>query len=629
MSIIDWFRRRGISQDINKGNVNIDKGLKFEGGTLPYPVDSISVMSGYDFKVPIQQIPWRNLYDIVYYSDVLRTVVKVITDEVFRNGFYLQQKFASKCTRCEAEFEDVKLFCPFCGGVVRKPDEKEKEKAKKWLEGSVNGFNERLYEVLKQVDTDINITDNGFIVLIKDYVYDSNGKLIGWNIREVVRGSPLTMRLIWSRYGMGRGQNGEYMYVCPVHRDELVKKNKEGVYYCDKCGRQLLPAYYVQWGFATRTPIYYAKGEVYHLKRWSNIQGYGFPPVLTIMLKTLTLMKMDRQMYLAYTLMRSPKGLLVIRGKENEIRRAWAWLMQKSRENPNMIYPLTISGADGAKKLVEWVDFNLTPAEMQWTSVREEFRRNIGMVYGVMPLFQGDLSQGGGLNNEGLQITVTNRTVDGSQFVWNEFLKWFSEQIGMNDWYIQLRPNEEKDMAAELNRMEQKVRIMGELMQLGFDVELVKGVDGFDFRVKEGKPKQMNNGGGLGSMLGGGVGNEGGESENFGGNGQEGANPNEVKMGSVSSNDIVEKAIRDVVDRIGVEEFLKKLGSIVDEFGSSPYRPRKKRKENMNIDEGEDVVSENTNKDFGEGYVLDSNNANAMNVRYEKKRKKKEDDSSE
>ncbi len=458
---------------------------KYTASSLRMPIDFAIPMVGDIYNIPILAFPLKMLYDVSHQSSVVDTIVRAITDEVFRNGIIIQPRFKSKCTKCGAEYEDDVPICEECGGITRSPDLTERKKMKQWIEDFRNSFNESLITVLKQIDDDINRVDNGFILLRKDYYYTEDGKFFGFKVKDIIRASPFKMRLMMSKYGIGRGMQGEYLYVCPEHREELIRKEKSGTYYCDKCGKELLPAWYAS---ADKGRIlYYAKDEVYHIKRWSQTQGYGIPPILSVIIKVLLLMKMDRYMLAAYSLQRSPKGLLILRGRIDSIERAWEQLKQKAMENPNMIYPLVIEGAsdDSGKRVVEWVDFGLKPDEMEWTEVRNEMRKQIGARFGVMPLFQGDLSIGGGLNNEGLQITVTNRTIETSQTVWNAVLDWLSKQLGYSDWKFELAPNEEKDLKAEIERERMRIENARIMKDLGYEPVLVEGLDGIDFTYKK------------------------------------------------------------------------------------------------------------------------------------------------
>ena len=53
-----------------------------------------------------------------------------------------------------------------------------------------------------------------------------------------------------------------------------------------------------------------------------------------------------------------------------------------------------------------------TLEEMQYITVRDEMRQRIASFYGVSNVFMMDTGKSGGLNNEGLQVLVTNRAVE-------------------------------------------------------------------------------------------------------------------------------------------------------------------------------------------------------------------------
>lgn len=450
--------------------------------TFPLPADFIVPSVGDIYNVPVFPFPLKMVYDVAMYSDVVETINRALTNETFRNGVYVQERFKSKCIKCGAEYEEYVPICEECGGLTRKADLTERKKMKDWLANFRNVFGEDLITVMKQIDMDVNRVDNGYLVLLKEYYYTKDGKLMGYKVKDIVRGSPFGLYILISKYGMGRDNKGNYLYICPEHRTKLVKKEKEGVYFCEECGKQLIPAWFVMNDKGKTN--YYAKDEIYHVKKWSNTQGYGMPWELAAMTKILTLMKMDRMMLKTYSLQRSPKGLLILRGRTDALVRAWEYLMQKSRENPNMIYPLVVEGGENQKRIIEYQDFTPKPDEFNWTEMRNEFRRQIGSVVGVQPLFQADLSTGGGLNNEGLQITITNRTVEVCQDAWNRVLDWLSYQLGYEDWRFRLYPNEEKDMKAQIERERMRIENARIMKDLGYEPILVEGVDGIEFRYK-------------------------------------------------------------------------------------------------------------------------------------------------
>ena len=79
----------------------------------------------------------------------------------------------------------------------------------------------------------------------------------------------------------------------------------------------------------------------------------------------------------------------------------------------------------------------------------------------------------GGLNNEGMQILVTNRAVQKAQTVYNNYVfPFLIKQFGITDWQLKLPPSEEEDEIAVLRKREIEVAIAASIKNLGFEVEM-------------------------------------------------------------------------------------------------------------------------------------------------------------
>ena len=476
---LSWFSNlfsKGKKEQPKKDEYTVNSLNDF---AIPY--DTYVQTAGTLEKVPIYSFSWRWMYDLVYSSDILGTVIRSIDDEVFKNGIDITEKFKTKCEKCGREFEEDLEECRFCGGKTRYPEYEEYEKLKVFSQIR-NRFGDEFTSMLKMVDNDVNIGDNGFIFVLKDYIY-SGKDITGYIAKEVMRFSPSKMRLIYSRYGLGTNEEGMKVYFCPQDRNEFeLKPDDDATYYCKQCDRQMLPAYYMSRdkdGVA-----YYGKDEIYHVKRWSHTEGYGVPPVYGIWSKVMSLLKIDRFILDAYSLQRSPKALLILRGKLESVKRAWLQLMTEARNNPNMIYPLVLEGDSGDKgRVVEYQPFDLKPEEMKMIDSLDYFRMSIGLFYGVQPIFSNGV-QSSGLQNEGLQITVTNRTIRESQRVWNVFLEWLSQQLGAKDFIFQCVTNELMDEMRGHEVEEQRLRIANSIAQYGYRIEIHKDARGlidFDF----------------------------------------------------------------------------------------------------------------------------------------------------
>ena len=79
----------------------------------------------------------------------------------------------------------------------------------------------------------------------------------------------------------------------------------------------------------------------------------------------------------------------------------------------------------------------------------KELRMIIGAVYGVLPLYFGELPTG--WSQEGLQVTITNRAVKWAQDVLQQsFFKKLALLQGVDDWDLKLKTGEETDKLRDL-----------------------------------------------------------------------------------------------------------------------------------------------------------------------------------
>ena len=101
-----------------------------------------------------------------------------------------------------------------------------------------------------------------------------------------------------------------------------------------------------------------------------------------------------------------------------------------------------------------------------------------------------DNSTSGGLNNEGMQILVTNRAVEMAQNVWNKYVfPFIVRQFGITDWDIVLPPSEEEDEIAKMRKREIEVNIAGQIKNLGFEVDMDENGK-FVYTKPEPKPEE-------------------------------------------------------------------------------------------------------------------------------------------
>jgi len=91
------------------------------------------------------------------------------------------------------------------------------------------------------------------------------------------------------------------------------------------------------------------------------------------------------------------------------------------------------------------------------------------------------------LNNEGMQILVTNRAVQMAQRVYNDYVfPYLTKQFGITDWKLKLPPSEEEDEIAVLRKREIEINLAASMKNIGFEVDMNE--DG-DFTFKKPPPE--------------------------------------------------------------------------------------------------------------------------------------------
>ena len=460
----------------------------FRRRTTPQPQMPLYT-TGIQEPVLAQGITIPALYAVSNENLILRTVITKLGQEVFRRGYYWEKKWRLKCNECEEEFQHEVDSCSTCGGEVRKPDQ-DQALYPKWLLAQENSMEQTFMQVLSEIERDLNIVDDAFLLLIKEYyVDDKTGEVQFYRVKEIIRGDPIFMRIIADK----RGVRGGRYKICRIHRDMVAYPGQEPL--CDTCGARLVDAHYVNMAGSGKNQ-YFMKGEVIHLSKHNPGKLYGRSPVNTLWRQAMTLTAMDNYIYTAYQKRRIPKGIISVTTDNLESMKSfWKGVDEKMERDPHYIPKVGIESASG-RGGVNWVKFMDTLEEMQYIAVRDEIRNRIAAFYGVSSIFMIDNGKSGGLNNEGLQILVTNRAVEYGQKVYTDVLfPRMLRELDITDWKLTLYPNEEEDEITRLRRDEMEVNLAQRMQMLGYEPELLEEGDRdvrFSYRKKppQGQPPQ-------------------------------------------------------------------------------------------------------------------------------------------
>ena len=437
----------------------------------------------------------QELYDFAYSSDVLTITHNALRRELFRNGYDLivAKKSDEETTSSEEEVEAGKDE----DKQNLDPRFQTREGILEFLE-NINENDQSIIDVSMELEDDFSILDDAFMLFIFDYEFNlKNGKVTKKTLKEVQRADPRYMGLVMNKYDRpGYDEDNNKLTVCPQHRGDMLE-NKER---CPQCQLVTFPAHYFSDYGSEK--IFYGKEEVVFKSKYRPTKRRGYSPVLTTWQKTRTLFFMDKYIMELYVLQRPPKGGLFFKtSNQAGLKKSWDQAKQEANDNPHHPIAMAIPDSSSGQDFVKYIDFMRNLTDLEQMETRNEMRRQVGAVYGVMPVYQADMSQGGGLNNEGMEVTITNRAAEYGQSIYNQYfyLRLF-KAMGLKGWSFTLNPTEEQDEMAKLER-QQLTLVNGQLaVSMGLDAEYSK--DSGEVIIKPGALELQQTDTGFGSFPG-------------------------------------------------------------------------------------------------------------------------------
>ena len=443
-------------------------GMDMERHSTPLPAMPLFT-SGIQEPPLLQGITIPALYAAAYECMVLRSILQHLSVETFRKGWDWKPKFVVKCKECGQKHNQEVEICTACGGETRKADKGQIEYAETVI-GGFNRMTQSFIDVLREIEMDLNIVDDAYIILTKEYFVDPSTKQpMFFRIKEVSRADPIFMRILADK----RVVRGGSQYTSLVDRSFRTSDPDAK---CPKSGMPVVPIHYMNLAGVGNGQVY-TDGEVIHLSKWSPSKLYGRSPVATMWRQVNTLIAMDNYVYTAYQKRRMPRGVMVIKSSNMEtVERTARNIQEHLERDPSYIPTIGVETETGRGGL-EYVRMMDTLEELQYIPIKDDIRQRISAFYGVSNVFMNDVS-GGGLSNEGMQIVVSNRSVSYSQSIYDRLLfPKLLEAFGIDEWSISLTPHEEEDEIMQLRRDEMAIRNMMSMKQAGYEAHLRDGVD--------------------------------------------------------------------------------------------------------------------------------------------------------
>jgi len=459
---------------LEKGNKNADS--RFALPTLG--IDQVINM-WVQHQMAYRQFLVQDIQTISVVCQEVRAPIHHIVSEVFRRGILWKAKFAVKCKNCKTEYQDVQKVCKVCQSKeFSEPDESQKAKFEPYFKDA-NVFDNSFEEILRQFHEDINVVDDGFLYLAKEYARTEDGKIRS-KIKEIRRLNPALVTIDLDSQGLPKNSN----WFCYIHRDEK-SKNEPGKCDVEDCGLDLVPA---MWVYRHANGVLYLlDSEIIHHSKFRATETYGWSPILTIFEKALTLIAMDKNLYRYFFERKMPASMIMVFTDDPEsLKVERENIAAKTRQDPNYIPMVAVSNRQNRGR-VDMVRLFHTLQEMDYLPVRQEIRERVAAMWGVTPTWQGSPEAFGGMQTATQQLVVMSRVVEGDQRIYHEkVFPVIMEAFGITDWTLQLPTPEEKAEATRLMFAQLKIAIAQLLQQMGAEVSLRSqgvGIDQIDFTV--------------------------------------------------------------------------------------------------------------------------------------------------
>jgi hypothetical protein len=405
----------------------------------------------------------QDLYLLAFDSSEVRTPLMWLKNEVFRKGLdEWKPRFAMKCNSCGKEYLEKTLICECGSESLREPDKKQIEDFDK-MRLKCNIFGNSFEEVLRLCLDDVNITDDAYIHLNKEYYQEPITSKIFGRVVELRRLHPALMEFDLDKKGLPKNSH----FFCPMHRDDVEAEPG----YCQICGTALRPAMYIYNHRGQK--LYMYEDEIIHFSKFSPSETYGYSPLLTIMQKVLTISGMDRFLYRYFFERKTPTQMILTNTDDPqslEIERAR--VESKMMEDPTYTPWIAVSQRTGRGR-TDVVKLWHTLQEMDYLPVRNEIRDRISAMYGVPQMYMNVMEGVGGISGQTQQLKVFSSVIQSDQRMFNEkVFPVINICFGITDWEIHLRPPEEKVEGEILTLASQRIQMAIQMQQMGFDIEL-------------------------------------------------------------------------------------------------------------------------------------------------------------
>lgn len=393
--------------------------------------------------------------------------------DLYRNKFpLLVPAFERVCRNCELTFDEGDVHeCPRCGEDTEPPDEEQRAWASDFF-GRVNKEGQSLGELYQSLAKDGGRL-GGWVHIVR-YNYGILNGAVMQEPRELKRADPKRLKPVVDEHG----RIGGHWWACPIHRNStLVEKDEyaDGHTHClqthvverddgttieQQCNAELREVFFaeVETVGSTRTSgddtpeRVYFNDEVIDFAAFNErLDGHDWlSPVEHVWKRQAILEWMNTYAGAFFddqNTDRFPGRILMLHTSnkdlvEKQLKEASDERQQDPYKNGVLYNTLPREGGGGGDQ-AQVLDLASEEIIGQSPDLKKDFKSDIRGVYGQVDVQDSELEDAGGLNNEGLQLTVKNDAIASWQAELRDGpLSKLTRVLGITDWDIQFVPPE-------------------------------------------------------------------------------------------------------------------------------------------------------------------------------------------
>jgi len=382
--------------------------------------------------------------------------------ELYRNKFpVLKPRYVRKCEDCGAEFDEEVDVCEYCDSTALwEPSAKQRTQAERFFQ-EVNREGQSLRQLYKFLSRDAGRLGGWVHIVKKHYTYWDRPTLkvasetvvergdIYERPVELVRGDPKRIKPVVDE----TGRIGSWWWACPVC-DDRVDSMKREPERCEEHGVERREVFYAEvQKVGDDNPVkLYFRDEVIDFWPFEPRLGGkdGLSPLDSLWVKQAILHWMDMYAAAYYDQENTNRypGRIVILHTSNKqaVDKQLQQAQDEQDEDPyaqGFLYNEVPPGSESSSDQAQVIDMMSDDLLGQSDQLKQDYKSDIRSRYGLTDAQDSELSDAGGLNNEGLQLAINDRDkATTHQDLMEGPLRKLMDSLGFDDWEIRFVPPE-------------------------------------------------------------------------------------------------------------------------------------------------------------------------------------------